>query len=291
VVTASASLLRIDAHQHFWRASRADYPWMPADGPLTKDYLPEDLRALNAAARIAGSVLVQASPTVNETEYLLGMAEAAPEILGVVGWCDLEDRSSADLERLAGNPKLVGIRPMIQDIEDDAWITRDAVIRGLKHSASLGLTFDLLCYPRHLGYAFDVLREIPELPVVINHLAKPDYSHIDEDWVTGMAALAELPNTYSKIAGLVSEAGPGWRSVDFHRHLDTVYELFGPSRLMIGTDWPVSRVVASHEDVVALYDTLISELSVAEKSDLWAGTANRFYGLGHEVCALGNVVR
>jgi L-fuconolactonase len=272
-------LNRIDAHQHFWRVSRADYPWMPSEGPLRKDYLPIDLRNSSLQAGVIGSVLVQAAPTVNETEYLLGMADTSSEILGVVGWFDLEDSSFENLARLAANPKLVGVRPMIQDIEDDAWIAKRGVIDGLKQVASFGLTFDLLCHPRHLSYAIPVFEKIPELRVVIDHMAKPDYTHVETTWLEGMTELASFPNVYCKVAGLVTEVGAQWKPSDFSKHLEIVFGLFGANRLMFGTDWPVLNTVASYDDVIELYDSMITEFSDTDKMEIWSGSASRFYGL------------
>ena len=270
---------RIDAHQHFWRLARNDYPWMSPDGPLHRDYLPADYLPLMKAAGIGGAVLVQAAPTVAETEYMLGIADTEPTILGVVGWFDLEDAGAGNLERLAAHPKLVGVRPMIQDLADDEWIAQPAVLDGLKRVASFGLTFDLLCYPRHLPYATRTLDKVPDLKVVVDHLAKPDYANLSPDWQNGMKALAARSNTCCKIAGLVTEIGPEWRKADFSRHFRTVFELFGSSRLMIGSDWPVLTTVASFADVIAHYQTITAGFSPAEQSDLWAGTAARFYGL------------
>ncbi len=269
----------IDAHQHVWRLDRGDYPWMPDAGPLHRDYLPEDYAPLAAAAGIFSSVLVQAAPTVAETEYMLAIAEDNPDIVGVVGWVDLAGSPVADLERLASHPKLIGVRPMIQDLADDARIARPAVLDGLKRLAEFDLSFDLLCYPRHLPYAVEALGKVPELRVVVDHLAKPDYSSVDPAWRAGMTALAALPNMHCKIAGLVTEVGRSWPQADFSRHFDVVYGLFGARRLMIGTDWPVLNTVASFAEVVRHYEALIAALSTAERAEMWAGTAKRFYRL------------
>jgi L-fuconolactonase len=265
---------RVDAHKHFWRLARNDYAWMAADGPHHRNYLPADYLLLGAGAGIGGAVLLQAAPTVAETEYMLGTADAEPKILGVVGWFDLEDAAAADLRRLATHPKLIGVRPMIQDIADDKWVTRPAVLDGLKRLAGFGLTFDLLCYPRHLPYAIRTLDKVPDLKVVVDHLAKPDYASLSPEWCDDMKALAARPNICCKLAGLVTEIGPEWRKANFSRHVETVFDLFGPGRLMIGSDWPVLTKVASFADVIS--HQLIAGFSTTEQNDLWAGTVARF---------------
>jgi L-fuconolactonase len=272
---------RVDAHQHFWRICRGDYFWMPGSGPLARDYLPSDLAGLNEAAGICGTVLVQAAPTVAETEYLLGLADAdgPVDILGVVGWADLTAPDLGSFEKLARHPKLVGVRPMIQDIAADDWVIQPAVLDGLSRISGLGLTFDLLCHPRHLRYALQALEHVPQLPVVVDHLAKPHYDAVDSEWRAHMAALAARPDTYCKLAGLVTEVGPGWTADQFVRHVEVILELFGPRRIMIGTDWPVLLSAAGHHDVVALADRLISQLPAEDQQWMWRRAAKEFYGL------------
>jgi L-fuconolactonase len=281
VAGLSSEFHRIDAHHHFWRVSRGDYYWMPADGPLSRDYLPKDMVDINQHAGITGTVLVQAAPTEGESEYLLGLADAvgSDQILGVVGWVDLEKHDDVAVERFANHPKFVGVRPMIQDISDDDWICRPAVIASLARLAALGLTFDLLCRPQHLSHAVRALERVPDLKVVVDHLAKPDYSRVEEVWQDNLTKLAERPNTYCKLAGLVSEVGPGWSIDDFRAHVEIVIELFGPDRIMIGTDWPVHLVVAKHSEVVNLIDLLISNQSEKDRRRMWSGTAVDVYGL------------
>jgi L-fuconolactonase len=275
---------RVDAHQHFWRVCRGDYFWMPDSGPLARDYLPRDLAGLNEAAGICGTVLVQAAPTVAETEYLLGLADAdgPVDILGVVGWADLAGPDLGEFEKLASHPKLVGVRPMIQDIAADDWVIQPAVLDGLSRLPSLGLTFDLLCHPRHLRYAIQALEQVPQLPVVVDHLAKPRNDAVDSEWRAHMADLAARPGTYCKLAGLVTEVGRGWTAGQFAGHVEAILELFGPRRIMIGTDWPVLLTAAEHRDVVALSDRLISQLPAEDQVWMWRGAAKEFYRLDTE---------
>lgn len=281
VTDGGSAHLRIDAHQHFWRVSRGDYSWMPSSGSLASDFLPSDLVVLNRKAQIDGTVLIQAAPTLRETEYMLGLADAdgPVSILGVVGWVDLDSTDTEALEHFAKHPKFVGVRPMIQDIADEEWILRPRVIDNLRLLTSMGLTLDLLCRTRHLQNALQALIQVPELKVVVDHLAKPDYRHVDVVWLDLVGQLAKRPNTYCKLAGLVSEVDPGWTASLFKNHFNHIVDLFHADRVMIGTDWPVHTTVATHLEVVELANNLIADLDEGEQRRMWSGSAIEFYGL------------
>lgn len=276
---------RIDAHQHFWIVDRADYPWMPEDGLLHKDYLPPDLVALNRAAGIDGTVLVQAAPTVAETEFMLSLSEQADsQILGVVGWVPLDSADGArDMERLVAHPKMRGLRPMIQDLPDDRWILQPQVMENLRQMPRLGLRFDVVTFPRHLPAVFEALQQLPELDFVIDHLSKPRYREgIEADgWRHWMRRFAELPRAHCKLSGMVTEVGAGWSVDDFRAHTDVILEAFGPERVMFGSDWPVCLLAATHAEVVGLAEQLTASLSAGERAAVWGVTAERFYGLQH----------
>lgn len=274
---------RIDAHQHYWRPARGDYHWMPADGPLHRDYLPADLRPLNAAARIDGTITVQAAQTVGETDWLLQLAsDPASGILGVVGWVPLDTTTHATLDLMAAHPACVGVRPMLQDLEQDDWISTQVAREQLMRVAEGELVFEVLSLPRHLPYVVQALEAVPELTVVIDHLSKPVYgAHGDEwaKWAEHMAVLADRPATYCKLSGMVTEAGAGWTLDDFRRHADFILETFGADRVLFGTDWPVCLQVASHAQVVELAEHLTAHLSDTERAAIFGANAERVYGV------------
>lgn len=274
---------RIDAHQHYWQIARGDYHWMPTTGPLARDYLPADLQAHNAAASFDGTIVVQAAPTLAETEFLLDLAgQPGSGVLGVVGWVDLEDgESMRRLETLAQNPKLVAVRPMIQDLADDEWVLRPPVINHMRRLPGLGLRFDLLSHPQHLPHAYRTLEQIPDLDIVIDHLSKPRYRQGIEadDWRMWMERFAQLPRAHCKLSGMVTEVGQGWQGDDFRAHADVVLEAFGPQRVMFGSDWPVCLLAATHAQVVDLAAGLTAHLPPAQQAEIWGGTAARFYGV------------
>lgn len=274
--------MRIDAHQHYWRVERGDYHWMPSGGPLHRDWMPLDLAQLNKAAGVTGTVAIQAAQTVAETEFLLELA-SHPEnsILAVVGWVDLDsDHAAADLERLATDPRLRAIRPMLQDLHDPAWILRPRVLGNLRRLADFGLAYEVLSYPGHLPHVLDAIDHIPDVPVIIDHLSKPIYSEPPpEFWRSMIARFAERPQTAVKVSGMVTEVGQRWAADDMRPNVDAVIEAFGPNRIMFGSDWPVCLQAADHASVVSLAEAMVSRLSPDEQEDFWARTAQTYYRL------------
>ena len=273
----------IDAHQHYWHPARGDYGWMPPDDPvLARPYGPADLAPELARAGVERTVLVQAAPTVAETEYMLGIADATPSVAGVVGWVDCErPEDRATLERLAGHPKMLGVRPMIQDIPDDDWMLREDVAWGFAAAAEMDLTFDALGFPRHLGRFDRLMGRYPDLRVVVDHCMKPHVASGEgfEDWAAGMAWLAAR-GACCKLSGLVTEAAEGWSVEDLRPYAEHVLEAFGPERVMWGSDWPVCLLRASYAEWLEAARALTAGLDAAGRERVFGGTAAVFYGLG-----------
>jgi L-fuconolactonase len=275
--------MRLDAHQHFWNYSAAEYPWIGA-GPerLARDYLPPDLDPLLAGEGLDGSVAVQARQSVEESRWLLALAEAHPLVKGVVGWVDLRsDRVGDDLCVLAANPKFVGVRHVVQDELDPRFVLGEGFIRGLWQLRQHGLTYDLLLYPNQLPAAVELVGLLPEQPFVVDHLAKPRIAAGEiEGWDRHIRAIARHKNVCCKVSGMVTEAASqGWKRDDFTPYLDVVLEAFGPERLMFGSDWPVCLLAGEYADVAAIPRDYFSRLSATEQRMIWGDTAARFYGL------------
>jgi len=276
--------MRIDAHQHYWKIVRGDYFWMgPHVASICRDYLPDDLAPLLAQHGFDGTVVVQAASTVAETEFLLGLAERNPSILGVVGWLELDgDTFEAALATLSGRPKLVGVRPMLQDLEDDAWIVRPRVLRALRVLAERELALDFLVQTRHLPHVCRVLEAIPNLRSVIDHCAKPDLRGKDlAEWRARLADVASHPGVFCKISGLVTEADPvKWRASDLAPAIEHALSAFGEERVVFGSDWPVCTLAGSYERVVAaLLEVLGGRLTATLEAKLFGGNAERLYSL------------
>ena len=274
----------IDSHQHFWTPGRGDHDWMPQDDPiLNRVYLPADLAPILQAEGIDGTVLVQAAATVNETEYMLGLADASGFVKGVVGWVNFENPTdAATLARLKGHPKFKGVRPMIQDIADDTWMLRDDVQWGYRALCDLDLTFDALGFPRHLANFLTLRHLYPTMRVVIDHCMKPQISdHTPANfhfWADGISRLADT-GAYCKFSALITEADPNWTVADLKPYVDQVLAAFGPERVMWGSDWPVCRLRAEYEVWHSAALVLTAEVSPVARTQIFGETATRFYHL------------
>ena len=242
--------MKIDAHQHFWMLDRGDYGWLTPDlAPLYRDFQPADLTPHLADCAVEGTVLVQAAPTLAETLYMLELAAQNSFVLGVVGWVDLEAKDAAEqIATLAENPKLVGLRPMIQDIADDDWMLRPELAAGFEEMIAHNLTFDALVLPRHLKNLMVLMGRHPNLCVVIDHGAKPKIRNGQfDEWAQDMTTLANETDAYCKLSGLVTEAGQDWSIDDIAPYVAHLLECFGPNRLIWGSDWPVCTLAATYQ--------------------------------------------
>lgn len=277
--------MQIDAHQHFWHPARGDYGWMPKDDPvLSRPYGPAELWPQLQAAGVQGTILVQAAPTVAETEYMLGIADATPWVLGVVGWVDFERPADlAEMTRLAAHPKMKGLRPMIQDIPDDGWMLREEVQWAFRAMCDLGLRFDALGFPRHLGNFLTILKRYPRLQVVVDHCMKPQIREKSDAhfrfWAEGMSRIAGETAAVVKFSALITEADADWAVEDLKRYVDHVFAEFGPERVMWGSDWPVCRLRGEYSDWRAAALRLTEDLTEVDRALIYGGTAVGFYGL------------
>jgi L-fuconolactonase len=272
---------RVDSHQHFWRLDRGDYGWLtPALAPIYRDYLPDELAPQLARSGIASTILVQAAGTVAETEFMLSLAREHEFIAGVVGWVDFESADAPrTIERLAANPRLVGLRPMIQDIPDPDWMLDTGLAPAFEAMLDHGLVFDALVLPKHLAALLELTGRYPELAMVLDHGAKPAIASGDiESWKQGVAALARESSMACKLSGLVTEAGSADASL-LAPAVNHLLEVFGPKRMMWGSDWPVCELVCSYDDWRATTDTLLSRLGASEREQILSATARAIYGI------------
>jgi L-fuconolactonase len=275
--------MRIDAHQHFWSYSAAEYPWIGKGMErLAHDHLPADLAPLAAAEGIGGTIAVQARQSLEESRWLLELADANPLILGVVGWVDLRSTHVEDqLRAFAEHPKFVGVRHVVQDEPDPRFLLGDSFLHGIRKLATFGLTYDLLLYPQQLPAAAEFVGRFPEQPFVLDHLAKPRIKAGELDpWRQDLRALAAHGNVLCKLSGMVTEADwQGWKRSDFTPYLEVALEIFGPKRLMIGSDWPVCTLAAGYPDTIGIVREFLAPLAAAEREAIEGGNAARFYAL------------
>jgi L-fuconolactonase len=274
----------IDSHQHFWDLSRFEYPWMSGSGlePLRRNYLPGDLAPLLRPAGIDRTIFVQARHSLEETRWVLDLTAGHEFLAGVVGWVDLTSEACGDqLAEHRGRPGFLGVRHIVHDEPDDDWVVREDVLRGLGVLERHDIPFDLLFRPQHLRHIPTLVRRRPGLRMVIDHLAKPPIKDGGPDgWREDLQAAARFPNIYCKLSGMVTEADwASWRPRDFEPYVQVALEAFGPERLMFGSDWPVSTLCASYEQVAAALHEALGPIGADERAQVFGRTAERFYGL------------
>ena len=276
----------VDAHHHVWDPATADYPWLTVDlAAIRRRFTPDDLAPELAATGIEATVLVQTRASREETAEFLALAAATPFIRGVVGWVDLTDPGVAEaIEALRAGPggdRLVGVRHQVHDEPDPDWLLRDDIVRGIAAVGAAGLTYDLLVRARELPAAAELASRLPGARFVIDHLAKPPIATGElEPWKGGLAAFAELPNVACKMSGLVTEADwSSWTAAHLQPYVDHAIDVFGPDRLMFGSDWPVCLLAATYEEVVESALTTLGALDVVEQAAVMGGNATRIYGL------------
>lgn len=275
----------IDSHQHFWQLSRGDYGWLtPELTALYKDYLPSDFLHVSKGLNVSNTVLVQAAATNEETDFMLQLADNNEFILGVVGWIDFAAKTEdvcQRLETLAANPKFKGVRPMLQDIDDTDWILSPAFAPIFEQLSKLNLTFDALVFTKHLANIETIANTYPELKIVIDHCAKPNIAQGELAlWGDAIEQFTEMGNVYIKVSGLPTEASKEQQaSIDFEPYFDHVYQVFGASRMMWGSDWPVVNINSDYVSWLTVCKQLTANWTSKDKQELYQSTAIHFYGL------------
>ncbi len=274
-------MLKIDSHQHFWDLQKFDYPWLnPGMEPLYRNFGPEDLAARLNEQGITGTVAVQATHSQPETEWLMAFSRQYSFVKGVVGWVDLTSYDlDQKLSRLNGLGCLVGIRHQVHDESDPRWLLQNKVLRGLRLVAEHNLTYDLLVRPVHLPVLPELFGEVDNLRWVVDHAAKPDIRNGQlEPWYSDLKRIAQYPNVYCKLSGLITEANQqSWQLADIRPYFERVLEIFGPHRLMFGSDWPVCLLAGSYGRVSQLMTELTSQLTPSEQAAIWGETAHEAY--------------
>jgi L-fuconolactonase len=279
--------VKIDAHVHFWRYDASEYPWIDdAMAVLRRDFLPEDGKREMDRAGIDACVAVQARQTLEETRWLLGLADTYSFIAGVVGWVDLQsDDAVCQLEQVGRHPRLVGVRHIVQDETDDRFLLRPAFCRGISLLDDLDLAYDILIYPKHLKVAADFVSRFPRNRFVIDHLAKPSVRSGEmREWERDLRRLAAFPHVFCKISGLVTEAlWDQWKPADLRPYLDVAFDCFGTHRLIAGSDWPVCTVAADYGRTLSVLTAYLARYSAAEREGVMGRNAQRFWNLPHTV--------
>ncbi len=273
--------MKIDAHHHLWRYNTDDYTWIDDEMEvLKKDFLPSDIQKELGDAGFNGSIVVQARQTLEETDWLLELASENSFIKGVVGWVDLCSANiEKQLEKYVPNSKLVGVRHVIHDEPDDNFMNRSDFQNGIGHLAKFGLTYDLLVFPKHLPLTKELVAKFPEQHFVLDHIAKPLIKkQIKEPWASDILELAQMPNVYCKLSGMVTEADwKNWTPSDFEYYLDVVFNAFGTDRIMIGSDWPVCTLAGKYDQVMSIVKNYIKKFDITTQHKVLGTNCSNFY--------------
>ena len=277
--------MRIDSHQHFFDLDRLSYPWMPpAPSPLLQNYLPQNLKPVLDRNHFDGSIAVQATTQPEEADWLLSLAGENAFILGVVAWVDLTSPQLGHvLDHLQRHPKFKGVRHPVHDEPDDRWLLRSNVLTGLRELERRGIPYDLLLRPKHLGIIPELVELVPDLPMVIDHIAKPMIAQrVINGWAEDMGRIATIPHIYVKLSGMITEANPAtWSADDLRPYIRLILNLFGPDRLMFGSDWPVCLLAGSWKEVLAAFTQALGAQSIEMREKLLGDNAYNFYRLSN----------
>jgi L-fuconolactonase len=276
--------MRIDAHQHFWQYSSVEYDWIDENmSQLRRDFLPQDLLPLLRENDVAGCVAVQARQSMQETHWLLSLAQQYQQILGVVGWIDLTSNTlRSELQALRGNPWLKGFRHVLQGESELNFMLQPAFIQGIECLAEQGYSYDILVHSGQLPQVCELVKKLPQMKLVIDHVAKPDIAAQQwQGWAEYMLELGQHQHLYCKLSGLVTEANwQSWSAADIEPYLAHMLKAFGAERLMYGSDWPVCQVAANYSETLGLVEQFVSRECPEKRAAVMGGNAAGFYALG-----------
>jgi len=272
--------MRLDSHQHFWEYDPKRQDWItPEMNRIRRNFLPGDLRPLLQDAKIDGCIAVQAEESLRETDFLLDLAHQNEWIRGVVGWADLKsDQLDEVLDQYSDVKKLVGFREVLQ-AKDPEYMLQEEFIRGVKKIGSRGYPYDILIFPNHLAATLQLVKKCPDQRFVIDHLAKPYIKDGEwKDWKKALTPIAERELMHCKLSGMITEADwKKWTPDQLFPYLEIALELFGPDRLMYGSDWPVCLLAGEYEQYWEIIEQFTDTLSLSEKAKIMGETAVEFY--------------
>jgi L-fuconolactonase len=275
-------MMRIDAHQHFWQLADRHGAWPPpALAKIHRDFKPDELAPMLERHGVVSTVLVQSMPNEHDTLFMLDLAKRHAFIGGVVGWVDMKRPDASErIALLATYSALKGLRPMLQDLDNDRWIDDPALAPAVQTMLAHRLSFDALVLPRHLPALTSFVERFPDLPIAIDHGAKPGIAQgTMEPWRRDIARLAAMPQVHCKLSGLVTEAGADWDVARLQPYVDHILEVFGPQRVIWGSDWPVLNLASDYANWIAASEALLACLNEADRGDIFGLNAKRFYRL------------
>jgi L-fuconolactonase len=274
--------VRIDAHQHFWDLDLLPYPWMDPAWPIARNFLPPDLAPILAGNRFDGSIAVQATTDPREAEWLFSLARLYPFIRGVVAWADLTAPNLPSiLDAFQHDPAFKGVRHPVHDETDPRWLLRPDVLDGLAELQRRGIPFDLLLRPQHFPLVEPLADQLPDLPLILDHLGKPRIAAREFDsWAAAMERFAAIPQLTIKVSGMITEADwKNWSADDLRPYVQHVWRTFSPFRLMFGSDWPVCLLAGTWKQVLAAFTQALGPQSMDDREQILGATAARVYNI------------
>src|SRR5258706_135936 len=270
--------MRIDSHQHFWNYGAKEYPWIGEKAKrIARDFLPEELERELKGANLDGSIAVQARQSIEESRWLLNLADHYPSIKGVVGWVDLRSPAvESELRDLSRHPRFVAVRHVVQDEPDPRFMLQPDFLRGMGKLKQFGLAYDVLIYPKQLPAAIDLVHRFPEQTFVLDHIAKPVIKDgTMSPWDQQMRELAKSANVFCKVSGMVTEAKlEAWKAADFDPFLDVVFGAFGADRLMFGSDWPVCLLSGTYQQVYGIVHDYVKKHAAKAEREIFGQNAD-----------------
>jgi L-fuconolactonase len=286
-ITEASEPQRIDSHHHLWDLKTLDREWIIGEklAPIKRTFAMEEFQEDRASSSIDLSILVQSATSYAEIREMFDLAQEHRSIAGLVAWIDMSSMDCIDLLDsyldLPGAERLVGIRDGAQGRVDIGWLNSENVVRNVMKLASKNLAFDLLVDPPHLPASILLVKQVPEVTFILDHIGKPNIATGEiSEWSTVIKELAKLKNIYCKISGMATEANwKNWQVEDFRPYFEVVLNAFGIDRIMFGSDWPVCNLAASYQQVVEIAEYLVSELSESERNKFWAKNARTAYAI------------
>ncbi len=272
----------VDSHHHFWDLEKFDYPWMGEGSPLAVNFSPAELKPLINSVGVNYTVVVQAAQSVDETRWLLEIAEETDFVAGVVGWVDLKDPNVGEtLDELQQSSYFKGVRHIWESEDDPSWLYTSGALNGLKEIEARGLCYDFLVRPPNMKYVPKIMEEVPRLRAVVDHIAKPFIKDgVVEPWLSEMRKISSINGIRCKVSGMITEADhENWKPEDLYPYVHHVLGLFGYDRIMFGTDWPVCTLAGTYQQVTDTARQILSSLRPHEKDAVFGGNASAFYRL------------
>lgn len=272
----------IDAHQHFWNYDPTAHAWITKEMEvIRRDFLPAHLKPILERNGFEGCVAVQAEQSEEETDFLIKQSREHPFIKGVVGWVNLRAQNlTSRLEYYSSHPEVKGFRHIVQ-AEPKGFLLQTPFIDGVRQLGHFNLTYDLLIYHHQLEEALTFVHKLRNVRMMVDHIAKPSIRTGEKThWELNLAAMATFENVYCKLSGMVTEASwKTWKYEDIEPFMDEVFEAFGPSRIVYGSDWPVCLLAGKYEQQFGVVKQYISRLSESEKAMVLGANAKTFYNL------------